>query len=340
VGQGRARRRRPGAGRRLAPISRLDLEPLLAAVRGRASGLGSSLHGELHWQRVAHSGAELAWLSGGDPLVALCFGLVHDAMRESDGFDPGHGPRAAALARALAAEGLLPLDDAQLEALVEACSLHADGLVTRDPVVGACWDADRLDLWRVGHVVDPSLVSTAEARRPERIGGARALTRAGFEWGALLRFAEAAPPRGTSWVEAGRLLAGGYPETEDADRLGAEAGVTLFVDLTEEGELESYAAPRQVRFGVRDFTVPPPEMITSVLDAIDAELERSGTVYIHCWGGCGRTGTIVSCWLVRHGVAPEVALARYAAISFAAAGRPCPETDEQRAAVLAWSAGR
>jgi uncharacterized protein len=298
--------------------------------------LGSSLHGELHWQRVAHSGAELAWLSGGDALDAFCFGLLHDAMRENDGHDPEHGPRAAVLARKLAGDGLLPLEDAQMEALLEACELHADGLVTEDPVVGACWDADRLDLWRVGKVVDPSLLSTAEARRPERIDGARALARGGFDWEALLRFAEAPPLRGTAWVEAGRLLAGGYPETEDAERIAAEAGVTLFVDLTEEGELEPYVAERQARFGVRDFSVASPEVITGVLDAIDAELDRGGAVYLHCWGGCGRTGTLVSCWLARHGVAPEVALARYAAV----AGRPCPETEEQRAAVLAWPAGR
>ena len=339
MGQERARNRRPGASRRLAPIPQLDLEPLLAAVRARASGLGSSLHGELHWQRVAHSGVELARLSGGDPLVAFCFGLVHDAMRENDGHDPGHGPRAAALMRELAGEGLLPLEAEALEALVLACALHADGRVTDDPIIGACWDADRLDLWRVGHVVDPELLSTAEARRPERIAGARALTRSGFEWEALLRFAEAAPPRGTFWVEAGRLLAGSYAG-ESAERIAAEAGVTLFVDLTEEGELEPYGAERHVRFAVRDFTVAPPEVIEAVLDAIDAELQRDGSVYVHCWGGCGRTGTIVSCWLARHGVAPEVALARYAAVSFAASGRPCPETEEQRAVVLAWPAGR
>jgi len=286
---------------------------------------------------VAHSGVELAWLSSGDPLVAFCFGLLHDAMRESDGFDPGHGPRAAALARELAAEGLLA--GVQLDALVESCELHADGLVSEDPVVGACWDADRLDLWRVGKVVDPSLLSTGEARRPERIAGARALTRADLDWEALLRFAAAPPLRGTAWVEAGRLLAGGYPGT-DAERLAVEAGVTLFVDLTEEGELEPYGAERHSRFGIRDFSVAPPDVITAVLDAIDSELDAGGTVYLHCWGGCGRTGTLVSCWLVRHGVEPEVALARFATVSFAAARRPCPETEEQRAAVLGWSAGR
>jgi protein-tyrosine phosphatase len=26
-------------------------------------------------------------------------------------------------------------------------------------------------------------------------------------------------------------------------------------------------------------------------------------VYVHCWGGVGRTGTVIGCWLLRHGLA-------------------------------------
>jgi hypothetical protein len=318
------------------------LSPLLAAVRARATGLDSSLHGERHRQRVAHLGAELAWLDGGDPLVAFCFGLLHDAMREHDGRDPGHGPRAAALARELAATGLLPLDEGRVELLAEACELHADGLVTADPAVGCCWDADRLELWRDGSAIDPSLLSTSAARRADRIGGARALARAPFAWEALLGLASAMPPPRSFWIEAGRLLAGVYAGPGVAEL--AAAGVTLFVDLTEEGELEPYVADvpapaRHVRFAVPDMTVAPAGVLGAALDAIDAEVDRGGVVYVHCWGGCGRTGTLVGCWLVRHGVDPEVALARYAGVSFTASGRPCPETSAQRAAVLGWRAG-
>ena len=42
--------------------------------------------------------------------------------------------------------------------------------------------------------------------------------------------------------------------------------------------------------------------MTRILDDVDAALADGGAVYVHCWGGIGRTGTVVGCWLVRHGL--------------------------------------
>jgi protein-tyrosine phosphatase len=136
------------------------------------------------------------------------------------------------------------------------------------------------------------------------------------------------PIDGTYWVESGRLLAGRYPG--DVQALQA-AGVTLFVDLTEEGELPPYDVKppaRHVRMPIADFSAPSAERMRATLDQLDSEPE--GVVFVHCRGGCGRTGTVVACWLVRHGATPAAALARVA---------PCPETGEQRALVEAWTAG-
>ena len=141
------------------------LETLLTEVRARSTGIVSRIHGELHWRTVGANGLWLAEpLERADRHVIFLFALLHDSMRESDGHDPNHGARAAALASELHAEGLLGLTSTQLELLQHACQEHTNGFVSTEPTVGACWDADRLDLPRVGVWPDPALLSTAPAR--------------------------------------------------------------------------------------------------------------------------------------------------------------------------------
>jgi uncharacterized protein len=140
------------------------LDPLLAAVRARSTGIGSQIHGERHWRTVGANGLWLAESVQVDTRVVLLFALLHDTMRLNDARDPEHGPRAAAFAVALHEEGLLAVTDEQLDLLHHACFEHADGTVSTDPTVGVCWDADRLDLPRVGITPRPDLFSTAAAR--------------------------------------------------------------------------------------------------------------------------------------------------------------------------------
>ena len=52
--------------------------------------------------------------------------------------------------------------------------------------------------------------------------------------------------------------------------------------------------------------------VMQILDDIDAVRADGGTVYVHCWGGVGRTGTVVGCLLVRHGLDGGDAIARIA----------------------------
>jgi hypothetical protein len=137
------------------------------------------------------------------------------------------------------------------------------------------------------------------------------------------------PNENTYWVVPGRLLAGEYPGAKDPDAGRAklqrylEGGFTCFVDLTEEGEMEPYAGwlPASHRQGmldvvherhaIRDLDVPSPApAMAEILDAIDSALGRGHRVYTHCWGGVGRTGTVVGCYLVRHGHTGESALAQ------------------------------
>lgn len=101
----------------------------------------------------------LAQKTGADLAVVRLFGLFHDSRRENDDHDPKHGWRGADLA-----EELIPLfstiSAGQLALLLEACRGHTDGLISEDATIGTCWDADRLDLGRVGAVPSPQLMST------------------------------------------------------------------------------------------------------------------------------------------------------------------------------------
>ena len=155
------------------------------------------------------------------------------------------------------------------------------------------------------------------------------------------------------WVERGQFLAGEYPGSEDLDNAVAkvaslrEAGVDFFLDLTEAGErglrpyehlIEGTGVTYQ-RFPVKDLTCPAHHEMSTILDTIDAALADGRTVYLHCWGGIGRTGTVVGCYLVRHGSPPDAALAQIAAWRSGTPDgrRESPETQEQRDFVLGWN---
>jgi protein-tyrosine phosphatase len=156
-------------------------------------------------------------------------------------------------------------------------------------------------------------------------------------------FAIVRPP---TVIEQGRVIAGRHPCAWGPENAGIEVedlveqGVTLFVDLTQHGELEPYVShveppTRYLNRPIRDFSIPTRDDLVGILDEIDAELDAGGVAYVHCWAGCGRTGVVVGSGLVRHGVDPNEALRRIAE----ARGLGCPQTLEQRAFVLGWKAG-
>ena len=120
-----------------------------------------SAHFVDHWDRVAAYGAFVGARCGADLEVVRLFALLHDSQRFDEGTDPEHGPRAALYA----SEVCLFLEPDQLMKLMLACRDHDRGRTHADPTIGSCWDADRLDLDRVGITCKAELMSTAEGKR-------------------------------------------------------------------------------------------------------------------------------------------------------------------------------
>lgn len=145
----------------------ITAELIDAVLEGKA-GRMRGIHGMRHWQAVEKNALYLANHCGADSTVASLFALLHDARRENDDSDPGHGPRAAELAEELFRQGALPIDGQQLAWLKEACRDHTHVTFTDNPTIACCWDADRLDLVRLEILPDPARLNTAEARHIAR----------------------------------------------------------------------------------------------------------------------------------------------------------------------------
>ncbi len=130
--------------------------------------LRDGIHGLPHWSRVWHHGRRIATALDLDPLPMAWFAFLHDSQRLDDGRDPAHGSRAADFAVRLRHQGVFDgLPAAGFERLCEAMRLHSDGHTTADDLtILACWDADRLDLGRVGIRPDPRRLCTPPARDP------------------------------------------------------------------------------------------------------------------------------------------------------------------------------
>jgi uncharacterized protein len=122
-----------------------------------------SIHGINHWKRVERNALYLARGTNIKDDVLRLFAIFHDSHRHNDDIDPGHGHRGAEFAKELR-DQLFVIDDLGFGQLIEACSWHTDRIFHQDQTIAICWDADRLDLGRVGITPAPNFLNTTKAK--------------------------------------------------------------------------------------------------------------------------------------------------------------------------------
>ena len=131
---------------------------------------------------VRRSGQLIRAASDCDAELVLLFALFHDSRRFNEFHDPDHGSRGGELAREMCGTAF-QLEPDRLATLADACTRHDKGQTAGDTTTGVCWDADRLNLWRVGITPDPRLLSTSTAS--DLITEAREFHGRRYDWESL-----------------------------------------------------------------------------------------------------------------------------------------------------------
>jgi len=131
------------------------------------------IHGAGHWSRVLKNGLLIARSEGAREDVVWLFSFLHDHKRTHEGEDFEHGLLAKENAIWLRRHGgYFRIDDAGFDELCYAMSYHSDGLTQSSLTIRTCWDADRLDLGRVGIIPDPQFLCTKTAKDPDFLSAA------------------------------------------------------------------------------------------------------------------------------------------------------------------------
>lgn len=57
------------------------------------------------------------------------------------------------------------------------------------------------------------------------------------------------------------------------------------------------------RMPIKDLSIPTFEEMSAIIKLIEGSIDKNQPLYVHCWGGIGRTGTVLGCYLLKHQLA-------------------------------------
>ena len=164
------------------------------------------------------------------------------------------------------------------------------------------------------------------------------------------------PIKNSYWIIPNKFLAGEYPRNLDEEssiykiKALINSGIHTFIDLTtKEDKLKPYdylLKPytsmniHRINFPIPDVSVPSSkEQTIKILDTIKNCIKTDKTIYLHCWGGIGRTGLITGCWLAENGYSEEKAVTKLRELWMQCAKsaiKKTPETKAQENYIINW----
>ncbi len=159
------------------------------------------------------------------------------------------------------------------------------------------------------------------------------------------------------WVIKNILMAGSYPlrNTKSNNRIRASVlkqKFDVFINLMQENEKDhdgDYFKDYKrfinsdatiIRIPIKDMDIPTPFQTMKLIKTIDRFINDNKKIYLHCWGGLGRTGTIVGCYLIEKKLANKnnvLSKINELKANSSLAKFNSPQTEEQKAFIINWS---